>query len=318
MTAFELEGISPAIPTPRYESDDPVHPGDVNYDAVEEHVEYLAEGGVHGVTVAGCTGLASELPYEEHVAYIRRVADIARENDLDVIAGTGTNSTRESYELGQAAEEVADFDAHLMITPYKVKPEPVGMETHYEALADRLDEPIILYDVPSRTGRQMDVDSVIRLAEHDNIIGLKDATGDAEYRQRIDGLLETNDIDDFNIVSGDDPNSHDIYELENGAGTISVTANVYPEAVVDVWEQGYVEENYDAAAEMNQELMELHEAMFLETNPGPVHAALGMTLHPDYEHVPSPLSQIQPENRERLGEILGEYGLLEETVDRRV
>ncbi len=309
MSDFELAGIFPANPTPRYESNDPVNPGHVNYEALGEHLDYLAEGGVHGVTIAGCTGMASEFSHDEHVRYLERAADMARDRGLDVIAGTATNSTRESYDLATDVAAAADIDAHLMISPYKVKPEPDGVETHYEALADRLDDPIILYDVPSRTGRQLDIDSVTRLAEHDNIIGVKDATGDYEHMWRVDRELERNDVDDFTIVSGDDPNSHFIYELENGAGTISVTGNVYPEAVVDVWETAVEEEDYAAAYDMNEHLEDLHEAMFLKSNPGPVHAALGR-MGFDYDAVPSPLNRIDDANRDELHTVLEEYGLI--------
>lgn len=304
MSAFELEGIFPANPTPRYDGDALNH-GAINYDALEEHVRYLEDAGVHGITAAGCTGMASSMSHDEHVEYVRRIADMT---DLPVIAGTGTNDTPESYRIASAVEEEADIAAHLMISPYKVKPEPDGVEHHYEELADALERPIILYDVPSRTGRQLDVDSVVRLAAHPNIIGLKDATGDEDYVQCIDRDLERNDIDGFSIVSGDDPNSHYIYELENGTGTISVTANIYPEAVMEVWEAGVVNEDYVVAERMNNELQELHKSMFLETNPGPVHAALDM-MGFDYGVVPSPLSPLREENHERLENILAEYGL---------
>lgn len=310
-TAFELDGIFPANPTPRYTRETPLEHGDINYEALEEHLQYLEDGGVHGVTAAGCTGMSSSMDHDEHVAYGREVTE---RTDLPVILGTATNDTPETYRLATEIEEEADDNlvAHLMISPYKVKPEPDGVERHYEALADELEEPIILYDVPSRTGRQLDVDSVVSLAEHDNIIGIKDATGDYEHMWRVDReLSRNNDVEEFSIVSGDDPNSHFIYQLEHGSGTVSVTGNVAPEAVVEVYEQGVVEENYQDAYEMNEDLSDLHNAMFYETNPGPVHAALDM-MGFDYAEVPSPLNEPSDENREHLETVLDEYDLLEQ------
>lgn len=319
-TADDLEGIAPAVPTPRYESDNPVNPGNVNYDALEDHLEYIAERGVHGVTLAGCTGLASEFSHDDHVEFVSRAADMARERDLYVIAGTATNSTRESYELGRDVEENADIDAHLLIYPYKVKPELEGVETHYEALADELEAPGIVYNVPSRTGRGFNpdemydsIDTLVRLADHDNIIGFKDATGEYEFSWRLDRELTRNGVEDFGIMSGDDPNSHYIYELDHGTGTISVSGNVAPEEVVEVWEQGYVEGNHQETYEMNEDLEELHSSMFIESNPGPVHEALSM-MGFDYQAVPAPLNQVSDENREQLRDTLDEYGLLDEVA----
>lgn len=310
MTDFELNGIFPANPTPRYTGDTLNH-GDINYDALEAHVRYLGDGGVHGITAAGCTGMSSAMPHDEHVEYIRRIADMT---DLPVIAGTATNDTPETYRIASEVEEEADIAAHLMISPYKVKPAPEGVEKHYEALADELEQPILLYDVPSRTGRQLENESVVRLAEHDNIIGIKDARGDYEATWRLDRELGRNGIDDFSIVSGDDPNSHFMYELEHGTGTVSVTANVYPDAVVEVWEQGVVEENSREAYALNEELADLHGSMFAAPDPNPiaVHEALNLLGFDGYEPVPSPLNKLSEENQESLAQTLAEYGLLEQ------
>ncbi len=311
-TDFELEGIFPANPTPRYQSETPLEHGDINYDALEEHVAYLEDGGVHGITAAGCTGMSSSMPHDEHVAYLREIPEMT---DLPILAGTATNDTPETYRIASEVEAESDIAAHLMISPYKVKPAPEGVEQHYEALADDLEQPIILYDVPSRTGRQLDVDSVVRLAEHDNIIGIKDATGDYEHMWRVDRELERNGVDDFNIVSGDDPNSHFIYQLENGSGTISVGGNIAPEPVVEVWEQGYVEENFQEAYELNEDLSGLYDALFpsepSDPNPIAAHAALDM-MGFDYGAVPSPLNELSGGNHEQLENVLEDYGLLED------
>ncbi len=306
--ADDLQGIFPANPTPRYSSETPLEHGDINYGALKEHVEYLEDGGVHGITAAGCTGMASAMPHDEHIQYIREISEMT---DLPIIAGTATNDTPETYRIASEVEEEADDNlaAHLMISPYKVKAEPDGVEEHYEALADELEEPILLYDVPSRTGRQLDNNSVVSLAEHDNIIGLKDARGDYEATWRLDRELERNGIEDFNIVSGDDPNSHFMYELGHGAGTVSVTGNVYPEAVVEVYEQAVEEGNHQAAYELNEDLSDLHNAMFLETNPGPVHAALDM-MGFEYDETPSPISNMDAEQRDALRDTLDDYNLL--------
>lgn len=168
--SFTPEGVYPALPTPMDENHE------INYTTLREHLEYLSENDIPGVVPAGCTGHAATLPHDEHVEYVSRVADMAGELGLDVIAGSGTNSTWETIELASEIEEVADIDAHLHISPYQVKPAQRGNVQHYETVAEELEEDIIAYNVPSRTGRNLLLETQERISEIPGVIGMKEAS----------------------------------------------------------------------------------------------------------------------------------------------
>jgi 4-hydroxy-tetrahydrodipicolinate synthase len=313
--SIEPEGVYPALPTPMDEDDE------INYEASREHLEYLAENGVQGVVPAGCTGHAATLPHEEHVEYVSRVAEMAQELGLDVIAGSGTNSTYETIDLAQSIEEEADIDAHLQISPYQNKPAQRGNIQHYEQTAEALDEPIIAYNVPSRTGRNLVPETQERISQIPDVIGMKEASNMPDQIRELGERFR--DRDDFYLLSGDDPNNDLVYDV-GGSGAISVTGNVAPAESVAVWETGFMDGDIDSAEEMNEELSPLHDAMFQdgEVNPVGVHYALNQmgfgfgTPKPPNDYTPLEGEEALEtgevmHNQTEIEEALDEFGLLE-------
>lgn len=322
MTDFEPVGVYPALPTPM--NDD----HSINYEASENHIAYLAENGVQGVLPAGCTGHAATLGdrgsdmYDEHVEYVSRVADIARDYDLDVIAGDGLNSTQQTIDLATAVEENADIDAHLVITPYQNRPPQDRIAKHYREVAEAVENDIIAYNVPGRTGVNIEPSTVMALADTPGVIGLKEASNDPDQIREIGRRLD-DEWQDFYLLSGDDPRNDLVYR-EGGTGTITVSGNVDPARTVETWEEGVVNGNYDRAESMNHRLQPLHDAMFQpgEENPISVQYALN-AMGFDFGIPRAPLDRApfegEPEveggpiyhNQTEIEEVLEEFGLLE-------
>lgn len=311
---FKPEGIFPALPTPIDEN------GQINYEAAENHIEYLEENGVHGIVPAGCTGHAATLGdresdsdlYSEHVEFISRVAEMT---DLPVIAGDGMNSTEQTLELASAVEEQAEIDAHLIISPYQNCPPQDLIVEHYRTLASELEKPIIAYNVPGRTGRNIEAETALELARIDGVVGLKEASLDHEQIHNIGMMLQDSNIDDFYLGSGDDSANHFVFQ-QGGSFAISVSANVHPEAAVDVWELGYQQQDHQAAYEKNQELMPLHDTMFQpgEKNPISVQHAVNL-LGFDFGTPRAPLNRkprqdSEYQNQEELENVLQSFDLI--------
>ena len=262
---FEPEGIFPALPTAINED------GSINYEAQQNHIEYLEEGGVHGIVPAGCTGHAATLGdqsdeelYSEHVRYVTEVADMT---DLPVIAGDGMNSTQQTIDLATAVEEEADIDAHLMISPYQNCPPQDLLVNHYREVAEAVEKDVIAYNVPGRTGKNIEPRTLEYIADIRGVIGMKEASNDPDQindmGERVFGHEE------FYLGSGDDARNDQVFD-EGGSFAISVSANVHPEAVVEVWEEGYQNENIETAEQLNRELQPLNEAMFQHGEKNPI------------------------------------------------
>jgi 4-hydroxy-tetrahydrodipicolinate synthase len=314
LTDFTPEGVFPALPTPIDED------GEINYEAAENHIEYLEENGVHGIVPAGCTGHAAtlgdqggeNLEYDEHVEFVSRLAEMT---DLPVIAGDGMNSTQQTLELASRIEEEADIDAHLMISPYQNCPPQDLIIEHYRTLADELEKPIIAYNVPGRTGRNIDAETTLELARIDGIIGIKEASLDYEQIHEIGMRLEEEDIEDFFLGSGDDAANHYVFQ-QGGSFAISVSANVHPEASVEVWKQGYNNDDYQRAFELNRELRPLHDAMFQEGEKNPISVQYAVNLLGfDYGTPRAPLNRRpredeEYENRTEIRNVLESQGLI--------
>ncbi len=240
--------------------------GSLDWTALEKLVEWHIETGTHGIVAVGTTGESATLSMSEHQEVISRVVNQVK-GRLPVVAGTGANSTSEALELTQGAKD-AGADACLLVTPYYNKPTQEGLFQHHKYIAERVDIPQILYNVPGRTAVDMLPDTVARLAEIDNIIGIKEATGDM---QRLHDIRELVD-EDFILLSGDDESAVE-FMANGGRGEISVTANVAPAQCARLCElvrEGKVEE----ARDLQELLMPLHKSMFLESNPIPVKWAL--------------------------------------------
>lgn len=238
----------------------------LDWPSLHKLVDWHLEQGTHAIAAVGTTGESATLNVEEHLEVIRRIVDQVH-GRIPVIAGTGANSTDEAVELTAAAKEVG-ADACLLVTPYYNKPTQEGLFLHHEFIAKAVAIPQILYNVPGRTSVDMRPETVLRLAQIDNIIGIKEATGDLE-RARL--LIEQAPAD-FVVISGDDATAVDLMLL-GGKGDISVTANVVPAAIAQMCELAIAGKAEEARA-INDRLMPVHTAMFVESNPIPVKWAL--------------------------------------------
>ena len=288
----DFRGVYPAITTPFREDDR------TDVDCLRENARRLEDAGVSGLVPVGTTGESATLTHDEHVHVVETVVDAV---SIPVIAGAGSNSTREAIELaGRSAD--AGVDALLLISPYYNKPEPAGMETHFEAIADAVDLPQIVYNVPGRTGRSIDIGSVVRLASHENVRGYKAASGDLE---RVGEIIERTQKEEFDVLSGEDALT--LPSLSLGAtGAISVVANVEPERTVTMVEAA-LDGEYDRARALHRELGPLMRALFWETNPIPVKEALAIRdLAP--ARTRSPLSRLSADRRDALEAILADPG----------
>ena len=214
--ATTIHGSIVAIVTPMLED------GNVDWAGLKQLVEWHIEQGTHSIVAVGTTGEASTLSMDEHIKVIAEIVRVA-DKRIPIIAGTGANSTSEAIELTQAAKEVG-ADAALLVTPYYNKPTQEGLYQHYKAIAEAVDIPQILYNVPGRTGVDMDNETVVRLSKIPNIIGVKDATGDIP---RGIQLIHHLNVADMVVFSGDDPTAWELI-LAGAKGNISVTANVAP------------------------------------------------------------------------------------------
>lgn len=240
--------------------------GAIDWQALEALVEWHIEAGTHAIVAMGTTGESATLNFEEHIAVVRSVVNLVR-GRIPVIAGTGANSTSEAIELTQAAKD-ARADACLLVTPYYNKPTQEGLVLHHTAIAKAVAIPQILYNVPGRTACDMLPETALRLAEVDNIIGIKEATGDLDRARAIINSAPSN----FAVYSGDDETAVELILL-GGKGDISVTANVAPAEVARMNTLA-LEGRAEEARALNQQLMSLHQAMFVEANPIPVKWAL--------------------------------------------
>lgn len=241
--------------------------GAVDYKCLEALVEWHIAEGTDGIVAVGTTGESATLDVDEHLEVIRRVIATAK-GRVPVIAGTGANSTREAIELTRAAA-AAGADACLVVTPYYNKPPQEGLFQHYKAIAEAVAVPIILYNVPGRTGCDMQPITVMRLARLPNIVGLKEAVGTAERRA---ALLALPLPKDFVLLSGDDETAREAI-LAGFKGDISVTANIAPRLMHELCAAARAGEA-DKAAAIDRQLLPLHQHLFVEPNPIPVKWAL--------------------------------------------
>jgi 4-hydroxy-tetrahydrodipicolinate synthase len=240
--------------------------GDVDWAALTGLLDMHLEKGTHGIVAVGTTGESATLDVTEHCKVIRHTVQHVG-GRIPVIAGTGANSTREAIELTASAKS-AKADACLLVTPYYNKPTQEGMYQHFKAVAEAVDIPQILYNVPGRTACDMNNDTVVRLATVENIIGIKDATGDVARGLE---LIERCD-EQFAVYSGDDATAIELM-LKGGKGDISVTANVAPEQMAKMCTAA-MQGNETLARQINAQIQPLHQNLFVESNPIPVKWAL--------------------------------------------
>jgi len=238
----------------------------VDYASLKGLIDFHAEQGSDGLVIAGTTGEAATLSKAEHVEVIARAVEYSA-GRLPVIAGTGSNSTAQTIDLSR---DVADtgIDAYLLVVPYYNKPMQEGMYRHFSTIADAIDKPVMLYNVPGRTVADMQAETVARLSRHGNIFGIKEATGDIDRLKAIQDLVD----DDFMLYSGDDFTLLPFIE-QGGHGVVTVSGNVAPAAVARLCRLA-LDGDLESARALDASLQPLNEALFVESNPIPVKWAV--------------------------------------------
>lgn len=290
-----LKGTITALVTPFDDT------GAVDEAALRRLVSFQLQEGINGLLPCGTTGESPTLSYDEHNQVIDIVIDEAR-GRVPVIAGTGSNSTREAIELTRHAR-TAGADYSLQVAPYYNKPTQKGFCEHFLAIADAVDIPLIIYNIPGRTGRNIETRTLVRLAEHRNIVGVKEASGD--INQIMDVIQQCSP--DFAVFCGDDNLTYPVIML-GGAGVISVASNLIPRQVCDMVNAG-LEGQWAASREQHYHLLPVFKALFFETNPIPIKTALAMKGMMK-EVFRSPMCSMEPDTRARLEAVLREKAII--------
>lgn len=293
MAIFKGAGV--AIVTPMKEN------LDVNYEKLEEIINYQITNGTDCIVIAGTTGEGSTLTMEEHAAVIRAAVEFTKHR-VPVVAGTGSNCTKTAIQLSQEAEE-AGVDGLLVVTPYYNKATQNGLISHYSQIAQAVKTPIIMYNVPGRTGCNMLPETTAYLFEHEeNIVGLKEATGNVAQASKTmyltDGKLD--------LYSGEDGLVVPLLSI-GGIGVISVWSNVAPQKVHDMV-ASYLAGDTKKAMKLQREALPLVDALFSEVNPIPVKKAMNL-MGMNVGSLRSPLCEMGEENAKKLAEVMKAYGI---------
>jgi len=290
----EFAGVSVAMTTP-------FRDGQVDYDALRQQVRFHIEAGTRCLCPVGTTGESPTLTHQEHERVISEVVEAA-DGRIKVMAGTGSNSTQEALRLTRWAAQ-AGADAALVVAPYYNKPTQDGMYLHYRVLAEEVGLPLCVYNIPGRTGRNVEPETVLRLAELDNVTMVKEATGSLDQASAI--VSGT----DLTVLSGDDSLTLPLLSV-GGRGVISVVANIIPRdmiALVDAFDAGRIQE----AQKWHHRLFPLCRDMLgLATNPIPIKAAMKI-LGKDTGELRMPMTPLSAEQESRLKKTLATYGLME-------
>jgi 4-hydroxy-tetrahydrodipicolinate synthase len=297
MTLSEFRGVYPAMTTPFHEN------GSIDFQTLRTSAQRLADAGVDGLVPVGSTGESATLSHDEHIEVVEAVVD-AVGDEVPIIAGSGSNNTAEALSLSRRSAD-AGADGLLLISPYYNKPEPAGMSEHYRTVADEVDLPQIVYNVPGRTGRNIEVDTAVELAAHPNIRGYKAASGDLA---QVSEVVERTRDQEFSVLAGDDGLILPTLAV-GGRGTISVVANVEPERTVEMVHSA-LDNRYERARAIHHELGPLMRALFWETNPIPVNEAMAIRGYGP-GHVRSPLTRLSEKHRDDLEAILADLEPLE-------
>ncbi len=273
--------------------------GSIDFAAIDDLVEWHISEGTAVICPAGCTGEAATFTHDEQIAVIRHVVDQAA-GRVPVVGGSGSNSTREAVEMTKRVKDVG-ATAALIITPYYNKPTQEGLVRHYEAIAEAADFPIVLYNVPGRTGINMLPDTAIRLAKDARVVAIKEASGSLD---QVSAIINGSNL---TVLSGDD--SLTLPMLGLGAkGVISVSANVVPGLMAQMV-NSYLEGNAAGAREIHHRIFPLFKAMFCETNPIPVKCALAM-MGKIKNELRLPLLELTAESRPAVESVLKDLQLL--------
>ncbi|AKB76297.1 Dihydrodipicolinate synthase [Methanosarcina lacustris Z-7289] len=289
-----FEGAMPALLTP-FTKDDRI-----DREGLRRNIAFVEEGGVSGIVPCGTTGESATLSAVEHEEVIDIAVECAK---VPVIAGTGSNNTEEALQFTKHAED-AGVDGVLLISPYYNKPNPAGLLAHFKKIAEAIDIPMILYNVPSRTGQDMPVDVITKLAKVENIAGIKEASGNVG---KVSQILEQTIDDDFVVLSGEDGLTLPIISM-GGSGVVSVVANIVPDKMSGMVNAA-LRGDYETARKIHFEIAPLIRALFLETNPIPAKKAaelVGLASG----HLRLPLAPISDANQLKLVTELKKLGIM--------
>ncbi|OGW77744.1 MAG: 4-hydroxy-tetrahydrodipicolinate synthase [Omnitrophica bacterium RIFCSPHIGHO2_02_FULL_46_20] len=279
----------------------PFKNGKIDEKMLGKLVEFHIKNGTSALVPCGTTGESATLSYDEHDRVIELTIQFAK-GRIPVIAGTGSNSTEEAITLTKHAKK-AGADASLQVSPYYNRPTQKGLHLHFKAIAEAVDIPIILYNIASRTGVNIEPETFVKLAQIKNIIGVKEASGSLEQMARIRELCPK----DFLLISGDDALTLPVLSI-GGVGIISVVANIIPHDVADMC-SSFEKCAIKKAQDLHYKMLGLVKAMFIETNPIPVKTAMGLMKMIDPE-MRLPLCEMLSENKEKLVKALENYKLI--------
>ncbi len=301
-----FKGVAVALVTPFTEEG-------IDYSALEKLIDFHVNAGTECILVCGTTGESPTLSHAEHKQLVKRSADYLRSvrgnNSFPLLmAGTGSNSTREALELTKSAKEDG-ADVCLQVTPYYNKPTQAGLLYHFQTLAREIDIPQVIYNIQGRTGVNVNLETTIQLAEEKNIIGVKEASGN------ITQISETCRLtpDDFFVWSGDDGITLPVLSV-GGHGVISVSANIIPQDV-RAMVHAYLQGNQREALQWHRKMSQLNKTLFIETNPIPIKTAVSLLGRNPKSGLPHcgplrpPLVPMAPENEQKLIKAMSEYGL---------
>ena len=275
--------------------------GQFDEETYRQLIEFQIENGTDVIVPCGTTGESATLDYEEHDKVIKACIEQVNKR-VPVMAGTGSNSTAEAIAISNHAKEMG-ADGVLLVTPYYNKPSQEGLFLNFKAIAEAVALPQVLYNVPGRTGVNMSAATTIRLAQIDNIVAIKEASGDLTQASEI----LANAGDKINVLSGDDFLTLPLMAC-GGKGVISVTANIMP-AKVKAMVKAVAENRYDDARKLHLELLDVHQAMFIETNPVPVKTAAGL-MGKCSGDVRLPLAALQQSSLDKLKAVLSKHNLI--------
>ncbi len=275
---------------------------DIDYNALENLIEFHINNGTDGILLMGTTGESPNIASDERERLLQFCIQKI-DKRVKVMVGTGTNNYHQTLSLTKKAMKLG-VDYALVITPYYIKPTQKSLYEYFKTIAEQVDIPIVIYNVPGRTGVNMNSDTTIKLAkECKNIVGIKEATGDILQASRIVMGTDKN----FSVMSGEDALNLPLYSV-GCKGTISVTANIIPDKVHRLWAL-CMDNKWNEARKLHEEILELNNMMFIETNPIPVKEALAMMGMIDLE-IRMPLTLLEEKNRDLLKETLKKYKLI--------
>ncbi len=279
----------------------PFHNGKVDEKALRDLIDFQIENGTTALVPCGTTGESATLSFEEHDRVIEITVEQAK-GRAKVLAGTGSNSTDEAIRLTQHAKKVG-ADGALLINPYYNRPTQEGLYQHFKSIAEAVDLPLVLYNIPGRTGVNMTVETTLRLAQISNIVGIKEASGSLVHASEIIAAAPK----DFALYSGEDALNWPLYAI-GAQGTISVTANILPKLSTELW-NFHVAGNFKRCQELHYELLEMNQVLFIETNPSPIKTALAL-MGKCTQELRLPLVGMLKENKEKLKSVLKKYKLI--------